>query len=82
MKADSGFIFEHILTNNCIDLKYIIDEENSEDLLNVKYYTQKNFKELNDKINQISKNILYEPESSMEEKKKIKLIIQMKKRVH
>ena len=72
IKADSGFIFEHILTNNCIDLKLIIQEENSEDLLNVKYYTQKNFKELNDKINQLSKNILYESEYSLEEKKKSK----------
>ena len=53
-------------------MKYIIQVENSEDLLNVKYYTQKNFKELNDKINQLSNNILYEPESSTVEIKKSK----------
>ena len=72
IKADSGFIFEHVLTNTIIDLKSIIQEENSVDLLNVKYYTQKNFKELNDKIEQLSNNILFEPESSKDEKKKSK----------
>ncbi len=72
IKADSGFIFEHVLTNTIIDLKSIIQEENSVDLLNVKYYTQKNFKELNDKIKQLLNNILYEPESSKDEKKKSK----------
>ena len=53
-------------------MKHIIQEENSEDLLNVEYYTKKNFKELNDKINQLSNNILYEPKYSLEEKKKSK----------
>ena len=72
IKADSGFIFEHILTNTIIDLKSIIQEENSVDLLNVKYYTQINFKDLNDKIEQLSNNILFEPESSKDEKKKSK----------
>ena len=38
----------------------------------MKYYTQKNFKELNDKIEQLSNNILFEPESSKDEKKKSK----------
>ena len=71
-KVDSGFIFECILANDCIDLSCIIEGEGSEELLDVKYYTQKNFKELNDKINQLSKNVLYGPESSIDEKKKSK----------
>ena len=71
-KADSGFIFEVILANNFTDLKCLIEGERLEELLDVKYYTQKNFKELNDKINQLSKNILCGPESSIDEKKKSK----------
>ena len=45
-------------------------DENSKDLLNVKYYIQNNFKELNDKINQISKEVIYETGFSKEEKSK------------
>ena len=32
-RIDSGFLFEHILTNNYIDLKMVIQVENSEDYL-------------------------------------------------
>ena len=62
-KADSGFIFEHILTNNAIDLKMIIQEEFAEQLFDVKYYIQKDFNDLREKINIISPKILYYPET-------------------
>ena len=60
-KADSGSIFETILTNKFIDLKIIVKEENSEDLFDSKYYIQNNFNELREKISKISPKLLYAP---------------------
>ena len=68
-KADSGFIFEHILTNNCISLQNIINEEHFEDLFDLKYYIQDNFDELKNKIKQFSKSIRFSSKLNPEEKK-------------
>ena len=77
---DSGFLFEHILTNNFIDLKMIIQAENSEELFDSKYYIQDNFNELRKKIGQISSNILYFPKVNLNnEKKKYPKISEEKK---
>ena len=68
--ADSGFIFEHILTNKSIDLKMIIQEEHIDVLFDSKYYIKENFDDLRKIINQISPNILYSREIGEVENKK------------
>ena len=79
-RIDSGFLFEHILTNNYIDLKMVIQVENSEELFDSKYYIQENFNELREKIDKISSNILYIPKQNLEnEKKKFSKISEEKK---
>ena len=74
-RIDSGFLFEHILTNNYIDLKMVIQVENSEELFDSKYYIQENFNELREKIDKISSTILY----IENEKKKFSKISEEKK---
>ena len=79
--VDSGFLFEHILTNNYIDLKMLIQVENSEELFDSKYYIQDNFNELREKIDKISSDILYIPNLNLEdEKKKFSKISEEKKK--
>ena len=79
-KADSGFLFEHILTNNFIDLKMIIQIDHAEDLFDSKYYIQDNFNELKEKISQLSSTFINFPKLNLEdEKKKFAIISEEKK---
>ena len=70
-RVDSGFLFEHILTNNYIDLKMLIQVENTEELFDSKYYIQDNFNELREKIDKITSKILYIQKLNLENEKKI-----------
>ena len=80
-KAESGFLFEHILTNNFIDLKMIIQIDHAEDLFDSKYYIQDNFNELKEKISQLSSTFINVPKLNLEdEKKKFAIISEEKKK--
>ena len=80
-KADSEFIFEHILTNNYISLQKLINAENLEDLFDSKYYIKENFLELKNKLNEISPNIFHFYKSIIEEKMRCRQISKEEKKL-
>ena len=55
---DSGFIFERILTGNVINSRVMISDKKAEKLCDVSLYTQENFNDLKNLINEFPKNIL------------------------
>ena len=56
--------------DNCVDLEVLIKSENSEAILDPKYYIQENFNELREIIKSISPDILCALEPYSEEKQK------------
>ena len=68
---DSGFIFESLLTGNIISCRKLILDKKSEDLLDIKLYTQDNFNDLKKKIDEFNPKITtINPKFRYDDKKK------------